>query len=63
MLIKEYLSHMLVYNNLWYANVLSLMVSLYVCVCVCMCVRVCVCVTTPSLLITSGMMWCDIDLI
>ena len=30
-------------------------------VCMCMCLRVCVCVSTPRLLITSGMMWCDID--
>ena len=29
----------------------------YVCVCVCMCV----CVSTPRLLITSGVMWRDID--
>ena len=39
-----------------------------VCVCVCVCVRVCVCVCVcvlvcppPRLLLTSGVMWCDID--
>ena len=34
-----------------------------VCVCVCMCVFacVCVCVSVPEVLITSGVMWCDID--
>ena len=42
-----------------------------VCMCVCLCVRVCmcvsvcvrvyVCVSAPRLLITSGMMWCDVD--
>ena len=26
-----------------------------------MCVCVCVCVSAPRLLITSGVMWCDID--
>ena len=31
-----------------------------VCVCVCVCLRVCVC-PPPRLLITSGVMWCDID--
>ena len=31
-------------------------------VCVCVCVSACVCVSPPPrLLITSGMMWCDID--
>ena len=30
---------------------------MYACVCVC----VCVCVSTPRLLITNGVMWCDID--
>ena len=37
---------------------------LCVCVCVCLCVSVslCVCVCLPPrLLITSGVMWCDID--
>ena len=47
-------------------------VCVHVCVCVCVHVCVCVCVCTcvcvracvflpPRLLITSGMMWCDID--
>ena len=31
-----------------------------VCVCVCVCLRVCVC-PLPRLLITSGVMWRDID--
>ena len=30
------------------------------CVCVCVCVLACVC-PPPRLLVTSGMMWCDID--
>ena len=30
------------------------------CVCVCVCMCVCMCVSTPRLLITSGMMWHDI---
>ena len=29
-------------------------------VCMCVCLRVCVC-PPPRLLITSGVMWCDID--
>ena len=38
----------------------------YVCVCVCVCVCACVCVhtcvcPTPRLLITSGVMWRDMD--
>ena len=39
---------------------LELLLSTNVCmhVCVCMCLRVC---PPPRLLITSGMMWCDID--
>ena len=32
-----------------------------VCVCVCVCVRVCVCVSPPRLLITSGVMWPDMN--
>ena len=43
------------------------------CVCVCVCVRacayvhvvcvcVCVCVSSPKALITSGMIWCDIEI-
>ena len=33
-----------------------------VCVCVCVCVRVCVCVCPPPrLVITSGVIWCDMD--
>ena len=40
---------------------LCVCVSVCVCVCVCVvCVRVCVHVP-PRLLITSGMIWCDID--
>ena len=37
-------------------------VCVCVCVCVCLCVCTCVCVC-PSLrlLITSGVMWCDVD--
>ena len=34
---------------------------LYVYVCVCMCVCVRVCVSASRVLITSGMMWCDIN--
>ena len=37
-----------------------LCVCLRVCVSVCVCVNVCVC-PPPRLLITSGVMWCDID--
>ena len=34
----------------------------HVCVCVCVCVYVCVCVSVaPRLLITSGMMWHNMD--
>ena len=36
------------------------------CACVCVCVCVCVCMYVclpPRLLITSGLMWCDMDLI
>ena len=42
---------------------LELLLSANVCVHVClhMCVCVCVCVSAPRLLITSGVMWCDID--
>ena len=34
-----------------------------VCVCLCVCLRVCVfvCVPVPRLLITRGMMWCNMD--
>ena len=33
-----------------------------VCVCVCVCVFVCACVCLPPrLLMTSGIMWCDMD--
>ena len=41
-------------------------VFVYVCVCVCLCVCVCVCVCVcprPRLLITSGVIWCDMNLI
>jgi len=49
-------------------------VSMFVCVCVCVCacvracVRVCVCVCVcvcppPRLLITNGVIWCDIELL
>ena len=35
---------------------------MHVFVCVCVCLRVCVCVCPPSrLLITSGMIWLDMD--
>ena len=37
-------------------------ICMCVCVCVCVCVCLCVCVCPPPrLLITSGMMWRDID--
>ena len=35
-------------------------VYVYVCVCVCVCVHVCVS-PPPKLLITSGLMWCDMN--
>ena len=43
---------------------LELLLSANVCmlVCVCVCVFACVC-PPPRLLITSDVMWCDIDLI
>ena len=34
---------------------------LYTCVCVCVCVCVFACVSAPRLLITGGVMWCDVD--
>ena len=37
---------------------LLLSANVHMCVCVCMCFA---CVSAPRLLITSGMMWCDID--
>ena len=39
-------------------------VCLCVCLCLCVCVFVCVCMCVcppPRLLITSGVMWCDMD--
>ena len=41
---------------------LELLLSANVCMRVCLRVCVCVCLP-PKLLITSGVMWCDIDLI
>ena len=44
---------------------LVLLLSMNVCMCVCVCVCVCVCLRVClllGLLITSGMMWCDMDL-
>ena len=35
-------------------------VCMYVCVCVCVCVCLCVCLPL-KLLITTGVMWCDMD--
>ena len=43
----------------WFLKIVSVRTS--VCICVCMCVLICV--STPRLLITSGVMWCDMDLI
>ena len=40
---------------------LELLLSANVCMHVCVCVCVCVCVPAPNFLITSGVMWCDID--
>ena len=40
----------------WCLRIVS--VRMYACACVCVCVCVCV---PPRLLITSGVMWCDID--
>ena len=54
----------------WFLKVVSVWTSVCVCVCMCVCVRVCVracvcvCVCVclpPRLLITSGMMWHDMD--
>ena len=48
----------------WFLKTVSVRMSVcvFVCVCVCMCVHVCVCVCPPPrLLITSSMMWCDMD--
>ena len=46
----------------WFLRIVSVRECLYVCVCVfayaCLHVRV---VPPPRLLITSGVMWCDID--
>ena len=42
----------------WFLNIASVHKSMFVCVCVC--VFACVC-PPPRLLITSGVMWCDID--
>ena len=39
----------------WFLRIASVCECLYACVCVFACVSV------PRLLITSGMMWCDID--
>ena len=40
----------------WFLKIVSVWTSIYVCVCVCVCVP-------PRLLITSGVMWHDMDLI
>ena len=41
---------------------MGLCVCMSVCVCVCVCACVCVCVYPPQrLLITSGVIWCDMD--
>ena len=40
---------------------LELLLSVNVCMGVCLRARACVCVPALMLLITSGMMWCDID--
>ena len=43
---------------------MSVCLCVCVCVCVCLCVCVFVCVSVcppPRLLITSGVIWCDID--
>ena len=38
----------------------SVYVCVFACVCMCVCVHVCVCLS-PRLLITSGVMWQDMD--
>ena len=48
----------------WFLKIVSvrMCVCVFVCVCMCVCVCVCVCVCPPQrLLITSGMMWRDMD--
>ena len=42
----------------WFLRIASVRECLFACACVC--VRACVC-PPPRLLITSGVMWCDID--
>ena len=44
----------------WFIRIASVRECLYACVCVYVCVYVCVC-SPPRLLITSGVMWCNID--
>ena len=56
----------------WFFRIASVRECRYACVCVCVCVCACACVCVcvracacvclpPRLLITSGVMWCDID--
>ena len=40
----------------WFLKIVSVWMSACVCVCVCMCVSL-----PPRLLITSGMIWCDMN--
>ena len=44
----------------WFFRIASVRKCLYACVFACVFACVCVC-PPPRLLITSGMMWCDID--
>ena len=54
-------SHFLYQARAWFLKVEPMrIVSMRVCLCVCVCVCVCVC-PPPRLLITSGVMWRDID--
>ena len=50
----------------WFIRIASVHECLYACACVCVCVCACVCVCVcvcvpPRLLLTSGVMWCNID--
>ena len=43
-------------SHTWFLNIDPVQI-VSMCVCVCLCV----CVSAPRLLITSGVMWCDMD--